>query len=273
MPEEPETAPETGTGNEEVAPEVVEDSPVTDTPADDSADGDNDETETGTQDHEAKAESHIPYSRFKSVNERMKAAEAKAAELEARLQALTPRVEPPPVLPKDKLKRSLKAAPADMSPLEQMEYYALETIEQHSEVLDNWFEKKFGMTADQAAATLAHTTTTTRETIVAQFEKACSERGLDPRNPAVQDSVGRMMDSKKFKSFGEAMDVFVKPKTNGTVQRKNVKGPETVGVEIGGLSSVRVLPKNAKEAGILASQGKSVEHVSVSDILKASVGS
>jgi hypothetical protein len=270
--DEPEIQPDAGTGEEEVATETTEEPTVTDTPADDSADGDEDGTEAEPESHETKGETNVPYSRFKSVNERRKAAEARAAELEAKLAAATPKEEPKPVSPRDRLKRTLTPAPADMTPLEQMEHYALQTIELHPEILDSWFESKFGMPADQAAATLAHTTTTTRETIVAQFEKACGDRGLDPKNPAVQDAVGRMMDSKKYKSFGEAMDVFVKPKTNGTAPRKVVKGAETQCVDVVGLSRVRVLPKTAKEAGVLAAQGKSIEHVSVSDILKASAG-
>ena len=271
MADEPEIAPESGTGTDDSAPEIVEETPTTETPADDSADGEEESTEDSGTDQETKGETNVPYSRFKSVNERRKAAEAKLAEVEAKLAAATPKEGPKPPSPKDKLKRGLKPAPADMTALEQMEYYALETLEQHPEILDAWFERKFGMPADQAAATLAHTTTTTRETIVAQFEKACSERGLDPKNPAVQDAVGRMMDSKNYKTFGEAMDVFVKPKTNGNPPRKIVKGAETSGVDVVGLSRVRVLPKTAREAGILAAQGKSIEHVSVSDILKASV--
>lgn len=270
--DEPETQPDAGTGADDTATETTEDTPITDTPADDSADGDTGAADDAGAGQAAAGDSNVPYSRFKQVNERRKAAEARTAELEAKLAALAPKEPPKPVSARDKLKRSLTPAPADMTPLEQMEHYALETIEQHPEILDAWFERKFGMPADQAAATLAHTTTTTRETIVAQFEKACGDRGLDPKNPAVQDAVGRMMDSKKFKSFGEAMDVFVKPKTNGTAPRQVAKGAESQGVVVDGLSRVRILPKTAKEAGVLAAQGKAIEHVSVSDILKASVG-
>jgi len=270
MADEPETAPETGTGSDEAAPEATEETTATESPADDSVVG----GEDGSEDHAAAQEedagkTHVPYSRFKSINERRKAAEAKAAELEAKLAALTPKPEPVVIAPKDKLKRGLRPAPADMTPLEQMEYFALETLEQHPEVIDAWFERTFGMAPDVAAATLSYSSNATRDTIVGQFEKACGERGLDPKNPAIQDAVGRMMDSKKFKTFGEAMDVFVKPKTNGNSPvKKVVKGAESDGVEVGGLSRVRILPRTAREAAALAAQGKSIEQLSVTDLLR-----
>jgi len=269
---EPEIAPATGTGTEETVVETPEETPITGTPADDSADGEDEVLEADAAEVEAGTKTNVPYSRFKSVNERRKAAEARTAELEAKLAALTPKEEAKPTQPKDKLKRTLTPAPADMTPLEQMEYYGLQTLETHPEIFDAWFEKTFGIPADQAAATLAHATTTTRETIVAQFEKACEDRGLDPKNPSVQDAVGRLMDSKKYRNFGEAMDVFVKPKPSAPIQKKPAtKGAESEGLALGGFSRVAVLPKTAKEAGILAAQGKAIEHVSVSDILRASM--
>jgi len=271
MADDPEITPDAGTGTDDTEPETTDEAEVTDTPADDSADGD-DATDGDDSGHQAAAGTNVPYSRFKSVNDKRKAAEAKSAELEAKLAALSPKAEP--VAPKDRLKRALKPAPEGSTPLEAMEHYALETLETHPEIFDQWFESKFGMPADQAAATLAHTTTTTREAIRSQFDAACGERGIDPKNPAVQDAVGRMMDSKKYRSFGEALDVFVKPKaTTTTVTKKSTpKGPESSGVDVDGLSRVRILPKSAREASELAAKGQRVEHMSVSDILRATMG-
>ena len=271
MADEPETTVDAGTTTEEDATETTEEAEVTETPADDSADGDDDGSEADAAAQEAAGKTNVPYSRFKNVNERRKAAEARTAELEARLAALTPKEEVKPVAPKDRLK-GLKAAPMDMSPIEQMEFYGLQALEAHPEILDQWFERKFGVKPEAAAATLAHSTVSTRDQIRSQFETACAARGLNSKDPNLQAIVGSAMDTGKFKSFGEAMDVFVKPKTNGTSPKKVVgKGAESEGVDVGGLSRVRVLPKNAKEAGVLAAKGQAIEHVSVTDILKASV--
>ena len=263
---EPVETPESGTG-ETASTETAENTPITETSADDSAAGDTDDSGETAGGATETAGTQIPYDRFKKVNEQRKAAEAKAAELQARIDELTPK---PKVEAKDKLKRSLKQAPADMTPLEQMEFYGLSTLEEHPEVLDAWFERKFGMSPEAAAATLAHTTTTSRATILGQFEKACNDRGLDPRNPSVQEAVGRLMDSKKFNSFGEAMDVFVKPKTNGTVAPRKVgKGAESESVAVEGLSRVRILPRTAQEAHALAAKGQAIEHESVTNVLAA----
>jgi len=271
MADEPEITPDAGTGTDDATVETTEETSVTETPADDSADGDEDATEGDDTAQETKGDAHVPYARFKTVNERRKAAEAKAAELEAKLAALIPKEEKKQVSPKEKLK-GLKPAPSDMPPLEQFEHYALETLEAHPEILDAWFERKFGMAPDLAASTLVHSTKTTQAAIRQQFESACSERGLDPRNPTLQHMVGTAMDSGRAKSFAEAMDVFAKPKqkTNGTTQKPTAtKGAESNGVDVDGLSRVRVLPRTAREASLLAAQGKAIEHVSVSDILKA----
>lgn len=269
MADEPEVTPETGTGTNDVAEESAEETPGAATLADDSAGG-NGESEDDAEGHEAAGKTNVPYSRFKSVNDRRKAAEAAVAELQAQLAAQSQKAEAKPLTTADRLKKGLKAAPADMSALEQMEFYNLETMEQHlPEMFDRIFEAKFGMKPEAAAAVLGHSSVTTREQIVQQFEAAAGARGLDPKNPKLQDAVGRLMDSKQFKNFGEAMDVFVKPKTNGIIPKKSTgKGAETDGLDVGGLSRVKALPKTAKEAGILAAQGKSIEHVSVSDILR-----
>lgn len=267
---DPETQPETGTGEqEEVAQEATEETPAVDTPADDSADDEQDEPEVGTQDHEAKPETNVPYSRFKSVNERRKAAETENIELKAKLAALTPKEEAKPESPKARLK-GLQPAPADMTPLEQMEFYGLQALEKHPEFLDKWFAAKFGMAPEQAAATLSYTTTSTQDTIRSQFEAACAERGLDSKSPAIRDAVGRMMDSNKYKNFGEAMDVFVKPRTNGTKPQQKPeqkRGPETGGVDVTGLQrSVKtILDKN--EATAMAEKGVRVPQKSITEIL------
>jgi len=271
MVDEPETTADAGTANEETVTETTEETPVIDTPADDSADDDSEDSEGEVTAQGVKGETNVPYSRFKNVNERRKAAELKASELEAKLQKYEGPKGPVAATPKERIK-GLKAAPVDMTPIEQMEWYGVQALEAHPEILDQWFERKFGVKPEAAAATLAHSTVSTRDQIRSQFEAACAARGLNSKDPNLQAIVGSAMDTGKFKSFGEAMDVFVKPKTNGTSPKKVVgKGAESEGVDVGGLSRVRVLPKNAKEAGVLAAKGQAIEHVSVTDILKASV--
>lgn len=271
MADEPETEAEAGTATEEAATETTEETDATDTPADDSADGDEDGSEADAAAAEAAGKTNVPYARFKSVNERRKMADAKVAELEAKLAALTPKEEVKPVAPKDRLKRGITPAPADMTPLEQMEHYALQTLETHPEILDAWFEKKFGMAPDAAAATLAYSKDSTQSTIRAQFEKACTERGLDPKDPNLQVMVGSAMDTKKFRTFGDAMDVFVKPKTNGSATKRQVgKGAESDGVDVTGLTRAGRSILTKDEATALAEKGQRVPQKSVVDILRES---
>ena len=264
MPE-PETTTDAGTVTEETATDTTEEAPITETPADDSADGEDGESEGDGEGQAASGKTNVPYDRFKSVNERRKSAELEVAALKAKLEALTPKEPVRPEDPRAKLKK-IVAAPADFSPLEQFEYYGQQTLEKH---LPEMLERLIGMKPEAAAAVLGFSKDSSRETIKGQFEKACTDRGLNAKDANLQAIVGSAMDTGKFKTFGDAMDVFVKPKTNGTGPKKVVgKGAESEGVDVGGLSRVRALPKNAKEAGVLAAQGKSVEHVSVTDILK-----
>jgi hypothetical protein len=236
--------------------------------------GDTSDTADGETEIAATAHTDtVKYSRFKSVNDRRIAAEQKAAVLEAQLAALQPKTEQPkPKGLRERLKQGFQAAPADMSPLEQFQYYGLQAVEQHMpELLDQWFEGKFGTKPEAAAATLAHSAVFTRENIVRQFTEAATSHGLDPKNEGLRVAVGALMDTGKFRTFADAMDAFkpqAAPKPAPQHRRVN-GGTEIESVDVTGLSRVSSLPRNAKEAGALAAKGKAAPHESVSDILKA----
>lgn len=257
------TATETSEETAAESTEVVETEDSDSIPADD-AEGDDSEG--------VSAKSDVKYSRFRSVNERRKAAELENIQLKARLSALEPKpIEVKPPTTRDRLKKTLTPAPADMTALEQMEYYALGTLEQHPEILDEWFEKKFGMKPDAAAATLSHATVSTREQIISQFNEAAASHGLDPKNENLRSAVGALMDTGKFRSFGEAMDAFkpANPIQKTVAKTINGKGQEVESLDLTGLSRVRAMPRNAQDAMKLAAAGKRIEAVSVTDILRA----
>lgn len=213
----------------------------------------------------------VKYTRFKNVHERMKTAEAKAAELQKQLDALKPKEEPkaePSTA--ERLKRHLKPAPKELPVLEQMEYYTLETIQAHlPEILESWFEGKFGMKPEAAGATLSHATVSTRDTIRKQWETAASARGLDPKSEQLREAVGNLMSSGKYSSFDEALDLFSPRKKPAAPARITGKGAEVDSVDLTGLSKIRVLPRNKDEAMRLASENKRIEPVDITEILAA----
>ena len=275
MADKPEIAPETGTGTEEIAETVEVPEEPTAPDADASAVGGPEEDHDDDGESHAASKTSVPYDRFRAINERRKAAESKAAELQAKLSALeTPKAEQPKTVEtRSKLKSNLKSAPADLTALQQMEFYGLETMEEHlPALLDAWFEKKFGMASNQAAATMQHATISTRQRIVSEFNEAAKTHGLDPKSETLRSAVGALMDTGKFQSFADAMDAF-KPATvpKPPVKMVNGKGAEIDSVDLTGLSRVRAFPKNAQEAMALAAAGKKVEPVSVTDILRASM--
>lgn len=271
--ETPETQPDAGTGEETVVPETTSTEEVTETPADDSADGDGSSVDAEDGGHET-AGTKVPYARFYKVNEAKKTLAAENERLKQQIAALQPKEPARPATPADRLKRVLRPAPSDLSTLEQMELYNLDTLEAHApELIERWFEQKFGMKPEQAAATLTHTTQTTREQIIHQFETAAKARGLDPRSSALKDAVGVLMDTGKYQSFEAAMDTF-KPATPAPkpTPRINGKGAEVDTVDLAGLSRVRALPRNAAEASKLAQEGKRIEQMSVQEILRQTQG-
>jgi hypothetical protein len=215
----------------------------------------------------------VKYSRFKRVHGRMKTAEEENIALKARLAVLEPKKPERQATAADRVKKILTRAPQDMPLLEQMEYYGVETLRNHPELLDEWFESRFGMKPEQAGATLSHATISTAQQIRNEFKQACEAHGLDPTNEGVQNAVGVLMDSKRYKTFEEAVSVFkprtavkqVAPRVGG-----NGKGAEVETVDLTGLSRVRALPKTKEEAMELAARGKRIEHASVVDILRAS---
>jgi len=236
------------------------------------ADGDGEEVEA-----EASGKDVVRYSRFKSVNDRRKAAEAKAAALEAEVARLRPKEDKPqPKGIKERLKADYKPAPADLSALEQMQYYGVQALEQHlPEMLDQWFETKFGTKPEAAAATLAHSAVSTREQIIRQFTEAAESHGLNPKDDGLRSAVGVLMDTGKFKTFNEALDVF---KAAGVkVQQKtkpvNGKGAEVEGVDLSGLVRVRNPIITTEQAMSLAAKGQRVEQRSVTEILRSALKS
>jgi len=269
MADDPVETAEEGTATEtaeDVAAETTETEEVeTESATDDDAEGDDEAA--------ASTETDVKYSRFRSVNERRKAAEQENRDLKAQLAALQPKKEEPaPLTTVDRLKRSLKPAPKDLDTLGQLEYYGLETLEQHAdEVIGAWFEKKFGMKPEQAGATLSHATVSTREHIRSQFEQAAKAHGYDPTDKQVQTLVGLAMDSGQFKTFGEAMDAM-RPKTAKTEARRvNGKGAESDSVDLTGLSRVRAMPLTKEDAARITKSGKRIENVSVTEILRESM--
>lgn len=267
---DPETAAETGPAETETVAETVETETEVETAADDSAGDHGDDDAEGEPDQQGKAS--IPYARFKDVNGKRKAAEAKAIELQAKLDALTPKKEEKAVEPKARL-RGLKQAPADWTPMEQMEHYIMAAVEAHPEIIEGILEKKFGMSVDAAAATLAQARPRVQRDIRTEFETACKAHGLDPNDKLVQHMVGTAMDGGLARTFDEAMDAFVKPKGNGkttTTERRRVNGAETDSVDVSGLTRVNKTFLSKDEATALAAQGKRVVQKSVVELLKES---
>ena len=269
MADEPETTTDAGTVTDETPTDTTDDTAVTDTSADDSAGGDDGAVDDDAASQDATGKTNVPYSRFKNVNERRKAAELENAELKGRLAALEPkREEAKTASPKDRLKGVTPADPT-WTPAQQLEHYALETLEKHPEIIDRRIKELFGMDPAAAAATLSYSKVSNQRTIRGEFEQACREHGLDPANEGVQNVIGGAMDTKKFRTFGEAMDAILPKTKSGTAPKKvNGKGAESDGVDVEGLSRVKALPKDAREAGVLAAQGKQIELRSVTDILK-----
>lgn len=273
MADDPVEAAEEGAASEvaEETPAEQTDPPVQEETGDESiedADGSDPGDETG-----AHAKSDVKYSRFRSVNERRKAAEAEVQRLKGQLEALAPKPEPVAAkTTKDRLKNILKPAPADMPPLQQMEYYTLEAMQEHlPELLDSWFEAKMGMKPDAVAATIQHNTVATREQILTQFNDAAKTHGLDPTDETLKTAVGALMDTGKFRTFDEAMNAF-RPKiaqSTNKVRRVNGKGAETGTLDVAGLSRVTRDILSKDEAMALAAKGVRVEQKSVTDILRA----
>lgn len=215
----------------------------------------------------------VEYKRFRSVNERRKAAEAENATLKAQIAALQPKKEEPIAVPRstaERIKKILAPAPKDMGTLDQLEYYGVETLRAHlPEMLDELLESRLGMKLDAAAATLSHAKDSTRQTIRSQFEQAAKAHGLDPNNENVQHIVGSAMDSGRFKTFSDAMDAMVPAKAKKEeVRRVNGKGAEIESVDLTGLSRVKAMPMNKEDAMKLAAQNKRVETLSVVEILR-----
>ncbi len=272
MSDDPVEPAEEGTA--ETTPEGDTAEPI-EAATDDSAEGQDEDAEGEAPEGEepVHAKSDVKYSRFRSVNERRKAAEAEVAKLQAQVAALQPKVEEPaPKGTAERLKNVLKPAPANMTALQQMEFYTLEALQSHlPEMLDQWFEKNMGLKPDAAAATLQHATVSSRQSIVQQFEEAAKTHGLDPRDQGLRDAVGSLMDTGRYRTFADAMDTF-RPKTAlkpppGKVNGRGASEIETL--DLTGLPRVNVLPKNAKEAHTLAAAGKRIATLSVTDILNA----
>ena len=260
------TAEET---SEESAAESIEESAGADEIADD-AEGDDSEAED-----EPSAKGQVKYSRFRSVNERRKQAEAEVAALKAQIATMSQREEVVSKGPSDRIKKILKPAPATMTALEQMEYYGVETMRAHMpELFDEIFEKRFGMKPDQAGATLSHATTSTRDNLLRQWEESAKAAGLDPRNQTLRNAVGAVMDSGAFSTFAEAISVF-RPQAAKKVEPRKIgkNGAEVESVDLSGLSRVKALPRTKEEAMKLAAANKRIEHASLADILRATQSS
>lgn len=231
------------------------------------ADGDDSGAET-----DAQGKGVVKYSRFRNVNERRKAAEERVAELQAEVARLRPKDEKPqPKGLRERLKQDFKPAPSDLPVLDQMQFYGLQVMEQHfPELMEQWFEAKFGTKPEAAAATLAHSAVSTREQIVKQFTEAAEAHGLDPRDETLRSAVGVLLDTGRFRTFAEAMDVFGASKVKPQQKRPiNGKGAESESVDITGLVRARNSILTKEQAMALAAKGQRVEHVSVVDILKS----
>lgn len=258
----PETTETPGTSEttETVAAETTE------TEAADTAEG-GEEPATEEAGSEAKVENQIPYARFKKINDERKA----LLEENARLKASAPKPSEPVADPKSKLTGKLKVAPAGLNEMEQMEWYIANGVELHApRVVETFMQEKFGMSLDAASAILAQSGQMTHETIVTRFEAACKDRGLDPRNEALRDSIGFIMDKNKFTRFDDAFNaLYGETKAAPAAPKRRPNGAEVGGVQGSGLSKVSALPFTTAEATKLAAEGKRIGTPTVTEILAA----
>lgn len=264
MSDELDTSADSGTADDTTGAEIET--------ADESAGTENTETAETVAD-EAGAEGPIPYRRFHEVNEAKKAAEAELATAKAKLAALekpAPEPEKPKPDPKAKLKGGIPKAPDGLSAEQQFEWYVRSGLDMHvDDVMEDYFQRKFGQSPDAVAAITAQNARTTRDTIIKDYTAAAKSRGLDPENTHIKKAVGLMMDSGEFETFSAAFESLYGPakKATPTTRATNGHGAEIDGLDPGALSRVRSMPKTTKEAMNLAAAGKMIEQPSVTEIL------
>lgn len=236
-------------------------------------------------------ESPVPYARFQQVakdrtslreqnealrleNERLKAAAEKPASA----------TEVKPDQPAAPAWTDFKPAPKGLTPAQELDWYNRQSIEHHGrEVVRETLKEFFGenATPEMVRGALGAAVEQTQRSHVQNFVAAATARGLDPESVHLREAVGNMMDSGKFGyDFGAAMDALTgatrKPAAGNATKPDQpnkpgagVRAPERGGADVPRSVSRANLIPTREQAAELASQGKKIRQVSITDILRA----